>query len=98
MYRLLAVALLGLAAAAFALPQDAVAQSKGKKAGNCKTHYGTGWAPTQDMAKFQSWEITAQVTGNWPLMSDTFRNERYRCKTEGSGYRCNSAIDVCKKA
>jgi hypothetical protein len=94
MLRFVAASLLSLAVVALALPHDAVAQ--GKKAASCKTHYGTGWAPTESMAKFQSWEITAQVTGNWPLMSDTFRNERYRCKTEGSGWRCNSTIDVCK--
>lgn len=96
MLRILTTALLGLAVAAVALPTEVTAQSKGKRAGNCKTHYGTGWAPTESMAKFQSWEITAQVTGNWPFMSDTFRNERYRCNPESSGFRCKSAIDVCK--
>ena len=96
MLRLLTAGLVGLAVAALALPHEAAAQGKGGKSATCKTHYGTGWAPTESMAKFQSWEITAQVTGNWPFMSDTFRNERYRCKAEGSGWRCNSTIDVCK--
>lgn len=95
MKRLLLVALAGFAAAAIAAPHDAAAQGK-KSAGKCKTHYGTGYAPTESMAKFQSWEITAQVTGNWPIQTDTFRNERYRCKPQDSGWRCDSAIDVCK--
>lgn len=64
----------------------------------CKTHHGKGWAPTLDMAKFQSWEITAQVTGNWPIKTDTFKNEKYNCKPDGSGYTCLSKIDVCKSA
>ncbi len=44
----------------------------------------------------QAWEIVAQTTGNWPIMSDTFRNERYKCAPDGSGWRCDSWIDVCK--
>jgi hypothetical protein len=96
MKRLLGALVLGLAAAALATPPQVAAQGKAKPAANCKRHYGTGWAPTENMAKFQSWEITAQVTGNWPFQTDTFRNERYRCKQEGSGWRCQSSIDVCK--
>ncbi len=34
------------------------------------------------MAKFQAWEIVAQLSGNWPIQTDTFRNERYKC-TQG---------------
>ena len=74
---------------------DTSAQKAAAK-GNCKTHYGRGWAPTVSMAKFQAWEIIAQTTGNWPFMSDTFRNERYTCKPDGSSIRCESKIDVCK--
>ena len=47
------------------------------------------------MAKFQAWEIVAQLSGNWPIQSNTFRNERYMQK-DGSGYTCLSWIDVCK--
>jgi hypothetical protein len=93
MKRLFAI-VMAFAAVAIATPHEAVAQ--GKKSAKCKTHYGTGYAPTESMAKFQSWEITAQVTGNWPIQSDTFRNERYRCKQQASGWRCDSSIDVCK--
>ena len=100
----LAAALLGAGACALVLApavfaQDAnpnIIQVAAKSA--CKTHHGKGWAPTLDMAKFQSWEITAQVTGNWPFMSDTFKNEKYDCKPDGSGYTCRSKIDVCKSA
>jgi hypothetical protein len=48
------------------------------------------------MAKFQAWEIVAQLSGNWPIQTDTFRNERYKCKKDGDGYTCLSWIDVCK--
>jgi hypothetical protein len=76
---------------------DAQAQMKPKAAkAACKTHRGKGWAFTENMARFQAWEIVAQTTGNWPLQTDTFRNERYRCRPDGSGYTCYSWIDVCK--
>jgi hypothetical protein len=48
------------------------------------------------MAKFQAWEIVAQLSGNWPIQTDTFRNERYKCSKDGDGYTCLSWIDVCK--
>lgn len=66
--------------------------------GNCVTKYGRGWAFTLDGAKFQAWEIVAQTTGNWPFQTDVFKNEKYTCKPEGSQFRCDSRIDVCKKA
>ncbi len=104
--------LLGLAAAAGtlalvpatgALAQEKGTQEKGAKkaatktAANCAPKRGRGWAPTEGMARFQAWEIVAQTTGNWPIMSDTFRNERYKCQQEGLQWRCDSWIDVCKK-
>jgi hypothetical protein len=88
--------LAGLAAAGMALTPAADALAAGKKVGNCAMKRGRGWAPTQDMAKFQAWEIVAQTTGNWPFMSDTFRNERYKCKPDSMGYVCDSWIHVCK--
>lgn len=66
------------------------------KAGNCAAKRGRGWAPTEAMARFQAWEIVAQTTGNWPIKTDTFKNERYKCKPEGMGYKCDSWMDVCK--
>ncbi len=62
----------------------------------CVTKRGKGWAWTEDLARFQAWEIVAQLSGNWPIQTDTFRNERYKCKPDGSGYTCLSWIDVCK--
>lgn len=73
---------------------EAFAAPKG--GGSCYNKKGRGFAPTQDMAKFQAWEIVAQITGNWPIKTDTFRNEKYRCKQESSGWVCISSIDVCK--
>jgi hypothetical protein len=93
MTRTLTAVALG-AAALFALAP--IHSAEAAKGGACKTHYGKGWAPTLEMAKFQSWEITAQVTGNWPIQTEKFKNERYNCKADGSGYTCHSKIDVCK--
>ncbi len=62
----------------------------------CVTRRGKGWAWTEGMARFQAWEIVSQKYGNWPLPDTNFRNERYKCKPDGSGYTCLSWIDVCK--
>ena len=62
----------------------------------CVTRHGKGWAWTEDMAKFQAWEIVSQLHGNWPLPDTNFRNTRYKCKPDGSGYTCLSTIEVCK--
>lgn len=70
--------------------------AKAAKSANCAAKRGRGWAPTEAMARFQAWEIVAQTTGNWPFMFDTFKNERYKCKTDQAGYVCDSYIDVCK--
>jgi hypothetical protein len=84
----LAALLLGAGAAAvfFATAADA----------KCVTRHGKGWAWTESMAKFQAWEIVSQLHGNWPLPETSFRNERYKCQKDGSGYTCLSTIDVCK--
>lgn len=63
----------------------------------CITKSGQGWGFTESMARFQAWEIVAQVTGNWPIKTDEFRNERYKCRKDGAGVTCVSRIDVCKK-
>jgi hypothetical protein len=62
----------------------------------CITRRGKGWAWTEDTARFQAWEIVSQKYGNWPLPETNFKNERYKCKPDGSGYTCLSWIDVCK--
>lgn len=77
-------------------PKKAKVAKKAAKSANCAPKRGRGWAPTQDMAKFQAWEIVAQTTGNWPIKTDTFKNERYKCKPDPAGYVCDSWIDVCK--
>lgn len=90
----IAALMLGLAAAGLIASATGFVDSA--DAASCVTKRGKGWAWTEDMAKFQAWEIVAQLSGNWPIRSDTFRNERYRCKKDGSGYTCLSWIDVCK--
>lgn len=90
----LAALVLGLAAAgAVLVPSGFVSTAE---AGKCVTKRGKGWAWTEDLARFQAWEIVAQLSGNWPIQTDTFRNERYKCKKDGDGYTCLSWIDVCK--
>lgn len=64
----------------------------------CATKHGKGFAPTEGMARFQAWEIIAQTTGNWPIQTDTFKNERYRCSPDGWGVTCYAKIDVCSKS
>lgn len=91
----LLTAVSALACAALLVPAEEAAAA-GKKGGNCVTKYGRGWAFSESGAKFQAWEIIAQTTGNWPFMSDTFKNERYTCKPDGSQIRCDAKIDVCK--
>lgn len=92
------ILLAGVATAGLALgPVDsAQAQAKAKAGGKCTTHYGKGWATSLDGAKFQSWEITTQVTGNWPFVTDQLRNITYKCNPDGGGYTCHSKMDVCK--
>jgi hypothetical protein len=88
---------LAMTAAAMTPATDALAQAKGaKKAASCELKRGRGWAPTEAMARFQAWEIIAQTTGNWPIKTDTFKNEKYKCKPDPAGYKCESAIQVCK--
>jgi hypothetical protein len=88
------VAAVVLGAGAAALLLGASVPSPAEAA--CVTRRGQGWAWTKDMARFQAWEIISQKYGNWPLPDTNFRNERYKCKPDGSGYTCLSWIDVCK--
>ena len=90
---------LAVAGLAMAPATDVAAQGKAKATkavAKCELKRGRGWAPTESMARFQAWEIIAQTTGNWPIMTDTFKNEKYKCKPDPAGYKCESAIQVCK--
>lgn len=96
MMRLAAAA--GCALLLAAAQVDDVAAQGGKAARSlCATKHGKGFAPTEGMARFQAWEIIAQTTGNWPIQTDTFKNERYRCRPDGWGVTCYARIDVCRK-
>jgi len=90
----LIVAALAIASATLLVPASEAEAKKG--GGSCVTKYGRGWAYSVSGAKFQAWEIIAQTTGNWPIATDTFRNERYTCRPDGSQVRCDAKIDVCK--
>lgn len=85
-----AAAVLAPVTEAFAVTRDA------KPSARCSRHYGKGWAPTENMAKFQAREIIEQTTGNWPIATDKITNEKYSCKPEGAQWFCRSQIDVCK--
>ena len=81
---------LAIAGLAMAPATDVAAQGTAKAtkaAAKCELKRGRGWAPT---------EIIAQTTGNWPIMTDTFKNEKYKCRPDPAGYKCESAIQVCK--
>lgn len=94
--RIIAAALgLALAGAAGLTANDAAAKPKAAH-GKCETKRGKGWGFNEAQAKFQAWEIIGQTTGNWPIITDTYRNERYKCAPDGSGVTCYSWIDVCK--
>lgn len=79
-------------------PKKPAAKKAVAKGEVCTRKRGRGWAPTENLARFQAWEIVAQSTGNWPFMVDTFRNETYQCQPDGGQWKCLSQIDVCKKA
>ncbi|MEZ5775492.1 MAG: hypothetical protein R3D33_12535 [Hyphomicrobiaceae bacterium] len=67
-------------------------------AGSCTTHTGQGWAWSLDGAKFQSFEIIEQTTGNWPFGHvDDIRIVKQTCKPDGNGYTCFTTAKVCKK-
>lgn len=75
---------------------DAFAAKAKAAGGNCETKRGKGWGFNEGQAKFQAWEIIGQTTGNWPIITDTYKNERYKCSPDGNGVTCYSWIDVCK--
>lgn len=89
-----AALMLGIGAAGLLLA-PAIGFVSSAEAG-CVTKRGKGWAWTKGMARFQAYEIVWQKYGGWPLPATNLRNERYKCKPDGSGYTCLSWVDVCK--
>jgi hypothetical protein len=64
----------------------------------CFAKAGSGWGVTLGIAKFQSYEIIQQTTGNWPIESDHISKPVYKCKGSGLSYSCVAHVTVCKKA
>ena len=62
----------------------------------CRHSTGAGSAPTERLARLQAWERVAQATGNWPVVTDTFKQERYRCRKDGTLWQCRSSIEICR--
>lgn len=65
-------------------------------AGNCIVKAGEGWGGDLGMAKFQSYEIIQQVTGNWPFESDKITIKSQKCRPDQGGYTCVTVASVCK--
>jgi hypothetical protein len=64
---------------------------------HCVLKAGRGYGPTLGMAQFQSYEIIEQVTGNWPIKTDSISKPTYKCKPSGGMYECVAQAKVCKK-
>jgi len=94
--RIKVAAVLGLSAVGMLIAPFAGYVTSADAAARCVSKRGKGGAWTEDMARFQAWEIVAQLSGNWPIATDKLRTERYKCKKDGSGYTCLSWIDICK--
>ncbi len=65
-------------------------------AAGCITKAGEGWGGDLGMAKFQSYEIIQQVTGNWPFESDKITVKSQKCRPDQGGYTCVTVASVCK--
>ena len=87
---------LGMVAGLACPPADAQSASPQKRAEKCKTSVGRGSAPTERLARLQAWEKVAQATGNWPVMTDTFKKTTYHCGKAGESWRCQASILVCR--
>ena len=74
------------------------AEAATKAGKNCVVKGGQGTGTTLEMAKFQSYEIIEQVTGNWPVKTDQISAPTYKCEKGGIGFVCHARATVCKKA
>ena len=94
------LAVAGLIMAGEVQPPSATAAARASAQTNpqCRRTTGRGAAPTERLARLQAWERVAQATGNWPVQTDTFDRERYRCGKTDAGWRCQASIVVCRKS
>jgi hypothetical protein len=65
---------------------------------SCVKKAGEGWGITKDIAEFQSFEIIQQVTGNWPIQTDTISKPVYSCKGSDISWTCVAHATVCTKS
>lgn len=91
-----AIAVLAAPSAEGAERAKAKTQAATVSANGCAHKTARAAAPSEALARLGAWERIAKSTANWPLQSDTFRNERYRCRTSGRNWICLATIDVCK--
>ncbi len=65
-------------------------------AGGCVTKAGTATGLTRDFAEYESELIIRQVTGNWPIQTDSISKPSYTCKQDGAMWTCKAVAKVCK--
>jgi hypothetical protein len=87
------VAVPAMAAIAVLLASRALAEAK---PANCVTKYGSATGITRDFAEYEAFLIIRQVTGNWPIETDTFSKPVYKCSSDGVLWTCRASAKVCK--
>jgi hypothetical protein len=64
--------------------------------GACVTKHGSATGITRDFAEYEAFLIIRQVTGNWPIETDTFSKPVYKCSSDGALWTCRASAKVCK--
>jgi hypothetical protein len=64
--------------------------------GACVTKHGSATGITRDFAEYEAFLIIRQVTGNWPIETDTFSKPVYKCSNDGALWTCRASAKVCK--
>ena len=67
----------------------------GTASAGCIRKAGEGWSWNEEGARFQSFEIIQQITGNWPFQTDDIKIKSQKCKPDGNGVTCITVADVC---
>ena len=62
----------------------------------CVTKHGSATGITRDFAEYEAFLIIRQVTGNWPIETDTFSKPIYKCSSDGALWTCRATAKVCK--
>jgi hypothetical protein len=79
---------------------SAVAQAPAKSSASsriCVTKAGEATGITQAFAEYEALLIIRQVTGNWPIETDSIGPANYRCRQQSVGWTCKAQARVCKR-